>query len=82
MIALMGLAFGALAAFLVPELIGVLSPGTEDTFSEWVWDLPTWAVWVVSVLFVLAGVPLIWAAGHFLEGNSRRKPKWRRREGD
>lgn len=75
MIALMSGAIGLLALWLIPELAGVLSPEAEDTFSEWVWDLPLAAVIAISLLFVVIGVTFTWAAGHFIEG-------WRARRGE
>lgn len=73
MIALMAVAFGALGLWLIPELIGVFSPAVEDTYSEWVFDLPP--VWVLAIagLHGVAGVVLVWSAGHFIEGYSRRR---------
>ncbi len=75
MIILMGIAFGALLVFLVPELIGVVNSTGEDTYSEWVWDLPLPAVISIAVLHGLAGVAFVWSAGHFIEGWSRRRRK-------
>lgn len=73
MIILMGIAFGALFVWLVPELIGVFSPAAEDTYSEWVWDQDLWAVLSIAGLHGIAGVVLIWSAGHFIEGWKRRR---------
>lgn len=73
MIALMGVAFGALGLWLIPELIGVFSSGTEDTYSEWVFDLDLWAVLGIGSLHAVAGVAFIWSAGHFIEGYARRR---------
>ena len=42
MIGLMGGAFGLMFLWLIPELQGIFSSGTEDTYSEWVFDLPLW----------------------------------------
>lgn len=73
MIVLMGVAFGALALWLIPELIGVFSLAAEDTYSEWVWDLDWWAVLSIAALHGVAGVTLVWSAGHFIEGYRRRR---------
>lgn len=73
MIVLMGLAFFFLAVWAVPEIIGIVSPAAEDTFSEWVFDLPWYGVLAVSGLFLIAGVLFVWSAGHFIEGFRRRK---------
>lgn len=73
MIALMAVAFIALMLWLVPELIGVFDPATEDTFSEWVFDLSFGPVLSISVLFIFTGVAFVWAGGHFLEGYKRRR---------
>jgi hypothetical protein len=77
MIVLMAVAFAALLLWVIPEMLGVLSPNVEDTFSEWVWDLPWWAIGAVSILFVTAGLLMIWSVGHFWEGyvDRRRKEK-------
>lgn len=73
MIVLMAIAFGALGIWLIPELIGVFSPAAEDTYSEWVWDLDLWAVLSIAGVHGIAGVVLVWSAGHFIEGYSRRR---------
>lgn len=75
MIALMGIAFAALLIWLVPELIGVLSPAAEDTYSEWVWDLPFGPLLGIVLLHGVAGILMIWSAGHFIEGYRRRRRK-------
>lgn len=75
---LMAIAMLALLLWVVPEMMGVLSEEAEDTFSEWVWDLPAWAIGIISFLFVIAGALFIWAAGHFWEGYGRRRRHERR----
>jgi hypothetical protein len=75
MIGLMGAAFLAMFLWVIPELIGVFSEEAEDTFSEWVWDLPLWAILVIVVLFCVAGLLMIGASWHFLEGYGRRRRK-------
>lgn len=75
MIGLMGCALLFFGAWLVPETVGVLSSGSEDTFSEWVWDLPLWAVLTASAISGLIGFLAVWAAGHFIEGWARRRKK-------
>lgn len=73
MIALLGVAALSIGMFALPEIAGIFSPELEDTFSEWVWDLPLVAVLVISSVFASVGAIAIWAAGHFLEGWQRRK---------
>ena len=73
MIALMAIAFAALLLWVVPEVLGIASPEAEDTFSEWVWDLPLPAVVLIALLFGIAGVLFVWSAGHFIEGYRRRR---------
>lgn len=73
MIALMGIAFAALLAWTVPELIGVFSPAAEDTYSEWVWDLPFLGMLAITLLQGIAGVLLIGSGWHYIEGWSRRR---------
>lgn len=73
MIVLMAVAFGALLLWLIPEFVGVFSEATEDTYSEWVWDLPLWAVIGLSVLQGIAGFALIASVWHYLEGWARRR---------
>lgn len=72
MIGLMMLAYTALLIFTVPEVKGILAGGQEDTYSEWVWDLPTWAVLTIAVIHLIAGIALVWSSGHFIEGMIRR----------
>lgn len=78
MTGLMALAFLALLVFLVPELIGIFSPASEDTWSEWVWDQDLWLVLTISGIFALAAVLLAGAAWHFIEGYGRRRTVERR----
>lgn len=73
MIALLAVAAVAVGLFAVPEIAGVISPAAEDTFSEWVFDLPLPAVLAISTVFALVGAVAVWAAGHFLEGWKRRR---------
>jgi hypothetical protein len=73
MIALMGLAAAALAGWAIPELIGVFTECTECTYSEWVWDLPLWAVLLITVVQAVVGIAAIWSGGHYLEGWARRR---------
>jgi len=73
MIALMGSVFVLLGVWLVPELIGVFSPGTEDTYSEWVWDLPVFWMFTVAAAHLIVGVVFVWSAGHFVEGYKVRR---------
>lgn len=78
MIALMGVATGALLMWAVPEVMGAVSPAAEDTYSEWVWDLPLGAIWALVSFHVVAGILFIWSAGHFLEGYKRRRDREKR----
>lgn len=73
MIFLMALAYGSLAVWLVPEIKGILSPASEDTFSEWVWDLPGWVMLSIAAFHLVAGVLFVWSAGHFVEGWAARR---------
>jgi len=73
MIALMAVVFALLFIWLIPETIGLFDPATEDTFSEWVFDLALFPVVVISVLFIITGGTFLWAGGHFLEGYKRRR---------
>lgn len=77
MVTLMGIAVGALLLWAVPELMGAFSPEAEDTYSEWVWDLPLGAIWAIVSFHVVAGIAFIWSAGHFLEGYKRRRDRER-----
>lgn len=73
MIALMVGAFTFLLLWLIPELIGIFDPATEDTFSEWVFDLSFGPVLFISILFAFTGMVFVWAGGHFIEGYRRRR---------
>lgn len=73
MVGLMGFAYLTLSVWLIPEIRGVLSPGFEDTYSEWVWDLPAWAVLTIACFHLIAGVLFVWSAGHFIEGYLTRR---------
>lgn len=68
MVFLMLFAYGTLAVWLVPEVRGILSPAREDTYSEWVWDLPGWTTVSIAVLHLLIGVLFVWSSIHFIEG--------------
>ena len=73
MVGLMVIAFSAMLLWVVPEMVGVFSPAAEDTYSEFIWDLPFWAVVVVVLLQCAAGLLLIGSSWHFLEGYGRRR---------
>lgn len=81
MIALMVIALTSLLAWVVPELIGVFSPTAEDTYSEWVFDLPLWAVLTIVGVQVVVGLAAIGSSWHFLEGWGRRRRLERERKG-
>lgn len=68
MIALMVPVWVSLFLWLIPEVRGVISSATEDTYSEWVWDLPLWAMLSIAVLHLVAGVLFVWSSVHFVEG--------------
>lgn len=61
-------AYTTLLIWVVPELMGVFNPATEDTYSEWVWDLPAWAVITIAVLHFIAGAVFLWSSVHFIHG--------------
>jgi len=73
MIAALAVAFVALVGFAVIEFVGVFNPAGEDTFSEWVFDAPTWIRIAVTAIFLPVGAVAIWAVGHFWEGWGRRR---------
>lgn len=73
MAALMSGAFLLLAAWLVPEIKGIIDGRPNDTYSEIITRLPWPAVIAVSVLHLIAGVLFVWSAGHFIEHRLRRK---------
>lgn len=73
MIVLLSISVLFFGLWLIPEVIGVIDPATEDTFSEWVWDLPFPFVLFISTVSLFIGVLAVWAAGHFVEGWYRRK---------
>ena len=68
MILYMGILWTSAFMWLIPELRGIFARGYEDTYSEWVWDLPLWLVLVIAALHLVGGVLMIWSAGHFIEG--------------
>jgi hypothetical protein len=73
MIGLMAVAFASLALWLIPEVRGILGKEAEDTYSEWVWDLPLWATLTIAAFHLIAGVLFVWSAGHFIEGWAARR---------
>ena len=73
MAVLMIIALTALLLWTIPELIGVFSGNTEDTWSEWVWDQSFGVVLTIVIISILAAVLLIGSSWHFLEGYRRRR---------
>ena len=73
MVILMAVFWASALFWAYPEMLGVLSDATEDTYSEWVWDLPFWATAGITLLHVIGGVLLLGSAWHFLEGWGRRR---------
>lgn len=73
MIVLMIPVWVSLFLWLIPEVRGIVDPAAEDTYSEWVWDLPLWAMLTIAALHLVAGVLFVWSAGHFIEGFSARR---------
>ncbi len=73
MIGLMAVAFLSLGLWLIPEVRGIFSKQPEDTYSEWVWDLPLWAMLAIAAFHLVAGVLFVWSAGHFIEGWQARR---------
>ena len=63
----------AMAFWTEVEVRGVLSPAEEDTYSEWVWDLPAPVVGGFAVFHALVGLVSSWAALHFIEGHVARR---------
>ena len=81
MIAAFVVAVIALVVFGVVELWGIFDPGYEDTFSEWVWDTYPVLRWLITVASAAVGGIAVWSAGHYLEGNARRRRKEERNNG-
>lgn len=77
MIACIATAFLALAVFVVPEVVGIINPASEDTFSEWVWDLRLPGVIAISAVFMVVAIIAAWAAVHFIEGWVERRRRER-----
>lgn len=73
MIALMGVAVAALIGWSIPELVGAFGRCVECTYSEWVWDLPLWAVLVISAVQLVVGFLAVGSVWHYLEGWVRRR---------
>ncbi len=64
---LMGGVFVLAGIWLVPEIIGIVSPATEDTYTELVRDQPGWWFWPIVIGHLIMGVLSTWAALHFIE---------------
>lgn len=73
MIGLMASSILLLLIWSAVELVGVFSDASEDTYSEWVFDLPLWGVLIIVGLHLIWGFLLIGSAWHFLEGWGRRR---------
>jgi len=78
MIVLLAVALIFIAWWTVIELTGAFD-GTqdEDTFSEWVWDLPLWSVLLISAVQIIIGYAAIASTWHYLEGWARRRRRER-----
>jgi len=77
----MGASIVLLLLWSVVELVGVVNPNVEDTYSEWVFDLPLWGVITIVFIHVVWGVLLIGSAWHFIEGWVVRRRKERKSGG-
>ena len=55
------------------EIERLFSKKPEDTYSEWVWDLPLWAMLAIAAFHLVAGILFVWSAGHFIEGWQSRR---------
>lgn len=73
MLALMGAVAVLLIVWAVYEIRGIVSPQGEDTYSEWFFDLPLWALIPLSILHLTAGILFVWSSLHFVEGWIRRR---------
>lgn len=73
MVWLMGVAIAALLGFGVVEMMGVVDAAPEDTYTEWIADLPAAVIVGVTIVHVVAGILFIWSAGHFWEWYGRRR---------
>lgn len=78
MAVLIGVCFLSLVGFAIPEIAGIISPELEDTFSEFIWDLPLAVVIPITVVFLIVGVIASWAGVHFIEGWVERRKHERR----
>ena len=77
MIGALSAAFVSIAVFVVPEVVGILSSSSEDTFSEWVWDLELPGVIAISLVFAVVAIIAAWASVHFIEGWVARRRRER-----
>lgn len=77
MIGFMVLIIIGLFGFAFFEIRGIIDPAPEDTFSEWVFDLPTWANLLISSVSIALGAILSWSAIHYVadKNASWRGPK-------
>lgn len=76
MLILFGLALLLLIPFGVIEIIGIIDPAIEDTFSEYWFDVQNpWLFWPFAIGSTVAGAILTWSGLHYIEGRIRRKDK-------
>lgn len=70
----MGMVVVGLLGFTYWEIKGILSPELEDTWSEFVFDWPTWANLTLGVASIIVAVFAAWSAIHYIVD---RNASWR-----
>lgn len=72
----MGLIVIGLGGFAYWEIKGIIDPALEDTWSELVFDWPTWANVSLGLVSIIVAVFAAWSAIHYIVD---RNASWRDR---
>lgn len=72
-VSLMGGAIALLAAWLVPELRGILNPNSSETYTAWVVERPYIQFLLIVLVHIIVGLSFIVSVGHLFDARFRAR---------